>query len=137
MQDEAREDRTLRRIIALLVALAGLAERVAGRCYPVRFIVLLLLRRAETVARDYVAEAMLLDGLWFDDGMACTSSAEDAALLAERFRLLAAELCALLPPAGLAGRARDRAGASGRVAPVAGRRPVRPGGWQPAVNDTS
>jgi hypothetical protein len=95
----AHGDRMVRRIIALLVAFADLAERAAGRSYPVRFLILLVLRRAETIARDYVAGAMLVDGLWFDDGMEPTSSTQDAARLAERFRLLAEELVALLDPA--------------------------------------
>jgi hypothetical protein len=99
MQGEARHERMMRRIIALLVAFSGLAETAAGRSYPVRFLLLLVLRHAETIARDYVADVMLVDGLWFDDGMECTSSPRDAALLAERFRLLAEELVGLLAPA--------------------------------------
>jgi hypothetical protein len=98
MQDDARHERTIRRIIALLVAFAGLAGRAADRNYPVRFVLLLVLRHAEEIARDYVAGVMLVDGLWFDDGMECTSSPEDAALLAERFRLLAEQLVGFLEP---------------------------------------
>jgi hypothetical protein len=103
MQGEARHERMMRRIIALLVAFAGLAEAAAGRSYPVRFVLLIVLRYAEAIARDYVADMTLVDGLWFDDGMECTSSPRDAALLAERFRLLAEELVGLLPAAGRPG----------------------------------
>jgi hypothetical protein len=100
MQGEARDDRRLRRIIALLVSLAGLAEQAAGRCYPLRFIVLLVLRRAQSAACDYVADAALLDGLWFDDGMQDGCRPEDAVLLGQRFRWLAAVVAGLLSPAG-------------------------------------
>ncbi|TYR31903.1 hypothetical protein FY036_12450 [Mesorhizobium microcysteis] len=44
----------LGRIVALLCALAVLAERAAGRSPLVRSLVLWLLRRAEAVARDFV-----------------------------------------------------------------------------------
>ncbi len=47
--------KTLRRIVALLLALAGLTERASGRCHAVRWSVLWLLRPAEAIARDYVA----------------------------------------------------------------------------------
>jgi hypothetical protein len=145
MDGEARHERTIRRIFALLVAFAGLAERAAGRSYPVRFLLLLVLRHAEVIARDYVADRMLVDGLWFDDGMECTSSPEDAALLAERFRLLAAELCALLPPTGWRGHATHGAthgavapgGVVGRAAPRAGIEPTGFGGRRPVAYDTS
>ena len=53
-----RDDRTLGRIVATLVALAVLAERAAGRSYPVRCLVLFILRQAESVAGSFVAEAM-------------------------------------------------------------------------------
>ena len=39
-----RDIRTLERIVALLAALAGLAEMAAGRSFPVRFMVLAILR---------------------------------------------------------------------------------------------
>jgi hypothetical protein len=97
---EARPtDRMMRRTIALLVALADLAEQIAGRCHAVRFLMLILLRRAEALACDYVAGEAGVDGLWFDDGMEATSLPADALLLAERFRLLAQVLTGLLEPA--------------------------------------
>jgi HAMP domain-containing protein len=50
-----REERAaLGRIVALLIALAGLAERAAGRSAIVRALVLGFLRRAEIVAREFV-----------------------------------------------------------------------------------
>jgi hypothetical protein len=46
----------LKRIVALLFAFAGLAERASGRSYPVRCLVLWVLRRAEVVARGWITE---------------------------------------------------------------------------------
>jgi hypothetical protein len=52
--EKGREEDTLKRIIALLLALAGLAERAAKRSHPIRCLVLWLLWHAESVARDFV-----------------------------------------------------------------------------------
>ena len=49
------ERAALGRIVALLFALADLAELAAGRSAFVRSLVLWILRQAETVARDFVA----------------------------------------------------------------------------------
>jgi len=46
----------LDRIVTLLLALAGLAERAAGAPAPVRCVVLWLLRRADAVAAEFVAD---------------------------------------------------------------------------------
>jgi hypothetical protein len=104
-------ERMLRRIIALLVVFAGLAEGAAGRSFAARFILLLVLRRAEGVARDYVAGAMLVDGLWFDDGLENGSRPEDAILLGLRFRTLAAVFQTFLAPDGCVGEERHETGA--------------------------
>jgi hypothetical protein len=48
------ERAALMRLVALLVALAGLAELAAGRSPVVRCFVLWILRRAETAAREFV-----------------------------------------------------------------------------------
>ena len=55
----AKEDnrRMLNRIIAMLFALACLAERLTGLPRPVRAHVLQIVRSAEAVARDFVFEA--------------------------------------------------------------------------------
>jgi hypothetical protein len=50
-----KELRTLDRIVAMLIALAGLAERAAGAPYPIRWLVLWFLRRAEAVVTEFVA----------------------------------------------------------------------------------
>ena len=54
--DALEEERAaLGRIVALICALAVLAERAAGRSPLVRSLVLWFLRQAEAVARDFVA----------------------------------------------------------------------------------
>ena len=53
---DSRHHEALRRIVALLLALAGLAEQAACRSWPVRRVVLWLLRPAERVARSFAAE---------------------------------------------------------------------------------
>jgi hypothetical protein len=83
------ERAALGRIVALLCALAGLAERAAGRSAIVRSLVLWVLRRAEAVARDFVTGE-------FDELVASMPPAgagpQDALRLAIRFRTLARRL---------------------------------------------
>ncbi|KAB2958114.1 MAG: hypothetical protein F9K19_00505 [Rhizobiaceae bacterium] len=102
----------LLKIAALLVSLSLVAERAAGRSLPVRFLVLAILRRAESVATAFVAAtaesagATADDFPWLDDIAESGASPLDAAWLALRFRLLAEilELCRA------AGRSGNRAG---------------------------
>lgn len=89
----------LRRIVALLYALAGLAEQAAGRSPVIRCLVLGLLRPAESVARKMV----IRDSQRFGTSVPGLSvagrigdSAEDAARLARRFRELASALESLV-----------------------------------------
>ena len=99
-----REERAaLMRLVALLHAFAGLAERAAGRSAFVRGIVLWILRRAEPVARDFVTgdENLLPDqGLWPMAPAAAGNRPEDALHLAEIFRTLAWLLEAQIGPLG-------------------------------------
>jgi len=92
--------KTLRRIVALLLALAGLAERASGRCHAVRWSVLWLLRPGEAIARDYVAALTRDAGLeiqFAPDAIASSgNSAADATHLADCFRTLAALLSTLV-----------------------------------------
>ncbi len=90
------DDRGLRRIIAMLVSFAAIAERAAGRSFPVRWLVLLILRRAEAVALQFVVEATQADWPLSDDDPQIGCRPEDAAWLGLRFRMLAAVLGALL-----------------------------------------
>jgi hypothetical protein len=138
MHDAERYDRTLRRTIAMLVALAVLAERAAPRSFPVRWLVLVVLRRAEAVAHAYVVEAT--DWMWpgFEEELESGCSPVDASLLALRLRMLAAILGALLAPAEHLADDHDRAArAADRLAPRGGDRSVTPGFLPPAPNDTS
>ncbi len=99
---------TFRGIAATLLALALLAERSATRSLPVRFLVLAILYRAETIARRFVARStatLIAEALEagcpdvpFQD-LACLDEpaglhygAADAVLLALRLRILAAVL---------------------------------------------
>ena len=97
--DVGLDDRRLRRIIAMLVALAVLAERASARSFPVRWLVLSLLRHAEGVARGFVVEATQWEWPGLEDDLEPGSSPMDAALLGLRLRLLAAVLGALPGPA--------------------------------------
>ncbi len=96
---DERHHETLRRIVPLLPALAGLAERTACRSWPVRRIVLWLLRPAERAAWAFAAKAgcaaaplVLVDCLVHgpDDGP------DGTARLARQFRALAAAFSALI-----------------------------------------
>ena len=98
---DGRNGGMLLRIAALLVSLSLAAERAAGRSWPVRFLVLALLRRADAVATAFVAEEIEAVGAseddfpWLDEIPEGGSSPLDAACLALRFRALAGvlELC--------------------------------------------
>ena len=86
---------TFEGMAATLMALALLAERAAGRSLPVRFLLLVLLGRAECIARAFVAREIAAD--WPD--APCLEEpgdthygAADAVLLALRLRMLAAVL---------------------------------------------
>ena len=85
--------RMLKRIVALLFALAGLAERLIGLPRPVRACVLLILRPAEAVARDFVLKTQDHGGSVplpaFLDARHGGDSPADAMRLARSFRLLA------------------------------------------------
>jgi len=114
MDGGAWDDRGLRRIIALLVALAVLAERSIDRSFPVRWLVLVLLRRAEAVAIAYAADATWTELSGFDDDREAGFGPMDAAVLALRLRTLAALLSAFLvlpghvPARGVTRRSRHR-----------------------------
>jgi len=99
---------TFRGIARTLLALALLAERTAGRSFPIRFLVLAILYRAEAIARRFVArEAARLIAEAIEAGypdlpfpdLACLDEpaglhygAADAGLLSLRLSILAAVL---------------------------------------------
>ena len=99
VQAATRDDRTLRRTITLLVALAALAEQAVARALPVRWLVLCILLQAEMVARGFVAEATGMPQPAIEGIEAVRNGPADAIRLAARFKVLAAALCALLPVA--------------------------------------
>ena len=83
----------LRRIAAILLSLATLAEWVADRSRPVRWLVLRILQRAEVVASAYVAE---IDPLAIEYTPLELADGHDEALrLAATFRMFAALLVTL------------------------------------------
>lgn len=133
-----RDDRTLRRIAVTLVALAVLAERVASRSYPVRCLVLFILRQAESVAKAFVVEATQTPRLAFVQTPAFPNSPAAAIGLASRFRALAAVLAALLwlaCPFARWNSCIDRAARSYGLR--SGRLPITPDDWTQRPNDTS
>lgn len=96
MEVSLRDKLALRRIAAVLVALAVLAESAAGRSFPVRWFVLAILRQAEAAAWAFVVDVTQSDWPCFGDLPELGSRPADAACLALRFRALAAALGALL-----------------------------------------
>jgi hypothetical protein len=107
--ERAVQDRgTLPGLARTLLALALLAERSAERSFPVRFLVLAILFRAEAIARRFVARtAATLIAESIDAGCPCPDfpdlacldepdglhyGAADGVLLALRLRILAAVL---------------------------------------------
>ena len=135
---ETLDERRLRRIIATLVALAALADRAAGRSFPVRWLVLAMLRYAETVARDYVIETAPWAWPYLEDAIEPGNTPMDAVLLGLRLRMLAAVLGALLPPADHLDDCETGRDAMQRgLTPCAHPRPIRSGGWTLSYCDTS
>ena len=82
----------LQGIAATLLTLGMLAERAAGRSFPVRFLVLAILGRAEAIARMYVAREIGAHGWCLDEPPAGHYGAAGAEVLALRLRTLAAVL---------------------------------------------
>ena len=89
----------LERVVAILLALADLAERAAGAPHPVRCVVLWILQRAEAVAQEFVAGSTIA-ARWTTSAEATTVrhgfDAVDAIDLALSFRMLALALGAVV-----------------------------------------
>jgi hypothetical protein len=83
--------------VTLLLSLAVLAEKAGHRSFPVRWFVLVLLRHAEAVAREFVAGTTGIGLPCLETARDAGSGPADAALLAGQLRMLAALLCAILP----------------------------------------
>ena len=122
------DERTLRRIIATLVSLALVAERAAGRSWPIRRLVLWALRRAEFAVGDYVFAVTGTPPSAFAGIAADEDGPEEAFRLAASFRMLATAL-------GIVLRIALRRGLpAGPVARCPSRPLERPA---PSANDTS
>jgi hypothetical protein len=105
--DWAREEDVLEKILALLVALAGLADRAAGLPLARQLAVLGFLAQAEAAARSFVV------GSGASAAVAGSRAADRAERLSADFRALALMLCAAMA------RARRLAGPFSCVAPPA------------------
>nr|WP_295463790.1 hypothetical protein [Mesorhizobium sp.] len=140
MGDTGRDIEALRRIIARLASFARLAQRASGLPFPLRFVLLAILRLAEAVARDFVIDETGAD--WLGESPKFRNRPADATLLALRFCALAEALVVLLrlEVACLFAR-RDEAlpavaRCSGCVAAVAARRlPLPPLRGPPTIRD--
>ncbi|HHZ08817.1 MAG TPA: hypothetical protein GX405_08585 [Rhizobiales bacterium] len=98
MVGAAQEKGRLQDIAAILLGLALLAERAAARSFPVRFLVLAILSRAEAIAWCFVAREIAAgwpDTPCLDEPPAAGHGPTDALLVALRLRMLAAALGAL------------------------------------------
>ena len=138
MDGAGRNGRRLRSIIALLLSLASVADAAAGRAFPIRWLVLAILRRGERAAQAYVAEVTQLEWADLEGEMEAGADSGDAALLAWRFRWIAAVLGAVLDQrGGTDGAAHRLDRASLPLAPHARRHLAVPGGESPWPNDTS
>ena len=131
------DDRTLRRITAMLVALAALAEQAAVRSFPVRFLVLCILRHAEAVAWGFVADATGATRPVPGEVPPAGNGPADAILLAARFAALAAALAILLRSVRSLPWNACIGGALQRFAPGPSPWLVTPDGVEPRPNDTS
>ena len=117
MQGLVLEERVLRRIIALLVSLAQLAECAAHRSLPVRWLILVLLRRAEAVSLTLLEGTVDLSG--FDDPEAGYRPV-DATILAYSLRTIATLLWAVYAVSPEA-HVRDASDLCASSAPLPGR----------------
>ena len=92
-RNRTTDSKALRRIAAVLLALADLAGCPSGRSFAVRAPVLWLLRSAEVLARDYLSK--LAPDTVGQPLRFTRDSAAEAIRLATSFRQLAAALTAL------------------------------------------
>lgn len=131
------DERAVRRILALLLSLAVLAERAAARSWPVRWLVLRFLRRAEPAASRFVFEATGAPPAGVP-ALTIANDPEDAIRLAARFHALAAALGTIL---AMACRLNGQVARPGRASDHLPRWPVEPSPalryWAPERDDTS
>ena len=108
--EKQQDDKALRRIIQMLLALAVLAERASGRRLPVRFVVFWILRPAGAFVQAFVCDVAQEQFLFIaDSGLLDDDGSPQLIGLAMRFRALAAALelaLLLIQPQRLAGEIR-------------------------------
>lgn len=113
MEWMSKHDRqALKRIVALLIAFATLAELASSKPRPLRAAVLWLLRSAEAISRDFVSATVEdCGGLGISARLPSIDEADDSIRLAHSFRALAELLgdvmrCSLasLPSGGISRR---------------------------------
>ena len=137
------------RIVAILLGLAVLAERASGLPHPVRCLVLWILRPAEAIAREFVAEETQTPWPAFAEfpALGGGSGTVDALRLAARFRRFAAALRKLAREACNFARQMARLGSRRFVSGHLKERICETGllsvgaialvGWRLQLNDTS
>jgi hypothetical protein len=136
---DERYHEALRRLAVVLLVLAEVAERAAGRSWPVRSLVLWLLGRAEARVRGFAERAGALPLFSVGYPVCLSGGSGEAGRLASSFRALAASFFALArktpqwlgmarrhDPVSLPGNRRNAARPSRRC-----------GARQPAYADTS
>lgn len=93
--------KVLRRVVALLLSLADLAEEAAGRSQAVCYLVVWLLHPGEAIARKYLGD-LAPDAACSPEQLGSDAGAAEAFRLARSFRALADALawflCALPAP---------------------------------------
>ncbi len=93
--ESERHGGMLQRIVALLFALADLADRASARSFRVRYEVMFILSHDEDVAREFIIEEAQWSGipiLYLPTAAYDGGSVDDAVQLAIRLRALAAIL---------------------------------------------
>ena len=98
------ESNALKRLMAILFALADLADCAAGRSWPVRRLVLSILGLAEQAAHAFVTESARIAPVGSSSSASPVptppgNSPIDAMQLALSFRMLALAVCAMLAKA--------------------------------------
>jgi hypothetical protein len=116
-----RDRDVLKRILALLLALAALADRAAGLSAAERLRILAILGRGEAEARIFIVETV--SGAPAESASP-TWAAGDAARLAAHFRILALALSVMLE------RTRAPCRQASLPTGLPRRKPRRPEGWR-------
>ena len=124
--DIVRDGQALLRLVALLFGFASLAERVAGQPAPVRWLVLAILRSAESVAREFVigqtgaGDSTCPPGCFSNDATEATRLARSFRALASALDVLCLIVACTVPWRPNGDIARDAARVGRRARPILG-----------------